>query len=62
MRHDICYRDDEEGKYVMMLQELDELQRRGFREKIDKKLVQSIIGKKRRMRWGIEWSNELSDE
>ena len=36
MRHDICYRDNEEGKHKCddeMLQELDELQPRGFREK-----------------------------
>ena len=65
MRHDICYRDNEEGKHKcddIMLQELDELQPRGFHEKIDKKLVRSIIGAKRRIGLGIEWSNELADE
>ena len=41
MLHDICYRDNttKEGKHegdALMLQELDELQPRGFREKLDK--------------------------
>ena len=65
MRHDICYRDNEEGKHQcddIMLKELDELQPCGFCEKIGKKLVRSIIGRKRRMGWGIVWSNELADE
>ena len=62
MRHDICYRDNDtiEGKHKcddIMLQELDVLQPHGFREKIERKLVRSIIG------WGIDWrSNELADE
>ena len=53
MRHDICYRDNssaKDGKLKCddeMLHELDELEPKGIREKIDKKLVQSIIGKKR---------------
>jgi len=67
MRHDICYRDNntKEGKLQCdddMLHELDVLQPKGIREKIDKTLVRSIIGKKRRLGWGIEWSNELADE
>ena len=46
-----------------MLQELDVLQPHGFREKIDRKLVRSIIGEKRKLGWGIDWwSNELADE
>ena len=45
-----------------MLQELNVLQPCGFREKIDRKLARLIIGKKRNMGWGIEWSNELADE
>ena len=68
MRHDICYRDNntKEGKHEcddVMLQELDVLQPKGFREKIDRKLVRTIIGKKRKLGWGIiEWSNTLADE
>ena len=68
MRHDICYRDNNtrEGKHQCddtMLEELDVLQPRGFREKLDKKLVRSIIGKKRKFGLGlVEWSNELADE
>ena len=51
MRHDICYRDNgdtKEGKHACddeMLKELDVLKPKGIREKIDKKLVRSIIGK-----------------
>ena len=48
MRHDICYRDSEEGKHKCDDKMLQELQPRGFREKIDKKLVPSITGKKRK--------------
>ena len=67
MHHDICYRDntDKEGKLNCddeMLKELDELEPKGIREKIDKKLARSIIGQKRKLGWGIEWSNELADE
>ena len=45
-----------------MLQELDVLQPKGIREKIDRKLARSIIGKKRKLGWGIEWSDALADE
>ena len=67
MRHDICYRDNssKEGKQNCddkMLQELDVLEPKGIREKLDKKLARSIIGGKRKLGWGIEWSNELADE
>ena len=70
MQHDICYRDNntKEGKHECddrMLRELDVLQPKGIREKIDRKLVRSIIGKKRKLGWGIdnvEWSDELGDE
>ena len=70
MRHDICYRYNniKEGKHGcddLMLQELDVLQSKGIREKIDRKLIRSIISKKRKLGSGIddfEWSNELADE
>ena len=83
MRHDICYRDNgdtKEGKHACddeMLKELDVLKPKGIREKIDKKLVRAIIGKKRKLGLGIEekrdvndddnvndieWSNELANE
>ena len=53
MHHDICYRDNStmEGKRKCdeeMLQELDTLQPSGMRERIDKKLVRSVIEKKRK--------------
>ena len=49
MRHDICYtvNETEEGKHVCddeMLQELDVLEPKGNREKVDRKLVRTIIG------------------
>ena len=74
MRHDICYRDKgetKEGKHACddeMLKELNVLNPKGVREKIDKKLVRAILGKKRKLGWGItdddgdEWTNELTDE
>ena len=50
-----------------MLKELDVLEPKGIREKIDEKLVQAIFGKKRKLGLGIgrndiEWSNGLADE
>ena len=51
-----------EGKHACgdeMLQELDVLEPKGIREKIDRKFVRTIIGTKRKLEWGIEWSNEL---
>ena len=73
----ICYRDNgdtKEGKHACdyeMRKELDMLEPKGIREKINKKLVRAIIGKKRILGLGIigindnnniEWSNELADE
>ena len=68
MQHGICYRDNEtkEGKHACddeMLKELDVLEPKGIRERIDWKHVRTIIGTKRKLGWGIiEWSNELADE
>ena len=67
MHHDICYRDNQtkEGKHHCddeMLQELDMLHPKGIREKIDRSFARSAIGAKRRLGWGIDWSNELADE
>ena len=58
MRHDICYRDNngKEGKLNCddkMLEELDELEPKGIREKINTKLARSIIGRKRKLGWGM---------
>ena len=55
MRHDICYRDHGatmEGKHGCddeMLRELDVLHPKGLREKIDRKIVRAIIGKKNQL-------------
>ena len=66
MRHDICYRDkDKTGKQKCddrMLIELDELDPKDIREKIDKTLVRKLISTKKRVGWGIKWTNELADE
>ena len=68
MRHDICYRDkgrNKDGKQKCdkeMLSELDILQPKDLREKIDKRLVRKIISTKTRLGWGIKWTNELADE
>ena len=75
MRHDICYRDHgttKQGKHDCddeMLRELDVLHPKTLRERSDKKLVQTIIGTKRKLGWGIQgddededWTNELTDE
>ena len=68
MRHDICYRDrgnSKKGKHECdddMLKELDVLEPENIREKIDRKLVRAIIGTKRKLGLGIEWSDALTDE
>ena len=69
MCHDICYRDHGDtkgGKHDCddtMLKELDVLEPKNIREKIDKRLVKSIIGAKRKLGLGvIEWSDPLTDE
>ena len=69
MRHDICYRDHGDtkgGKHDcddIMLKELDVLEPKNIREKIDKRLVKSIIGVKRKLGLGvIEWSDPLTNE
>ena len=45
-----------------MLAELNALIPEGRRGKVDRQLVRSIIGLKRRMRLGIHWSNQLANE
>ena len=46
-----------------MLIELDLLEPKSIREKIDRSLVKRAISTKKRLGWGlIEWSNELADE
>ena len=66
MRHDICYRDNTKiGKQKCddkMLVELDLLEPKNLREKIDKSLVRKLISTKKRLGWGIEWTNELANE
>ena len=45
-----------------MLLELDLIDPKNLRERIDRNLVRKIISFKKRMGWGIEWTSELSDE
>ena len=44
-----------------MLKELDVLEPKNLREKIDRKLVKAIIGTKRKLGLGIEWSDDLTE-
>ena len=65
LRHDICYRDNENGKSECdrkMLAALNALTPRGGREKMDKQLVRGIIGLKRRLGMGMHWSSQPADE
>ena len=65
MKHDICYRDHKDGKKKCddeMILDLDLLEPKDFRERIDRKLVRNIIATKRRLGLGIEWTNDLADE
>ena len=38
------------------------MQPRGFREKLDRKLTPTIIGKKRKLGWGVKRSDDLAEE
>lgn len=67
LHHDICYRDNNSkvGKQNCddeMLSDLKVLKAKDLREKIDRKLVQGVMSTKRRMGWGVEWTNDLADE
>jgi len=49
MRHDICYRDNENDKSGCdrkMLNELNEMKPKGLRERIDRRFVKTVIGAK----------------
>ena len=62
----ICYRDHPNDKHACddkMLQELTVLKPKDLRERIDRRLVKSIINAKRNTGMGIiRWSNELANE
>ena len=65
MRHDICYRDNENGKADCdrkMLAELNALTPREGHQKIDRQLVRGIIGLKHRLGMSVHWSSRLADE
>ena len=51
LHHDICYRDGHSKRHCddVMLNELDKIETKNFREKIDKKLVHTVISMKRKL-------------
>ena len=64
LSHDICFRDAEKlpkekslpAKHVcddIMLKSLKKMKPKGIRERIDRKIVQGVIGVKRKLGWGI---------
>ena len=58
LKHDICYRDSDSkrDKHVcddVMLKSLKDMKPKGFREKVDRKVVQTIIGAKRKLGLGL---------
>ena len=65
MRHDICYRDNENGKADgdrKIPAELNALTPREGREKMDSQLVRGIIGLKHILGMGVHWISQLADE
>ena len=66
-RHDICYRDNDNkaGKTKCdetMLDELDVIQPKNRREKVDKFIVKGVMKAKNKLGFGITWSDELAEE
>ena len=62
MRHDICYRDNENGKTDCDRKILAELNALTPREKMDRQLVRGIIGLKHRLGMSVQCSSQLADE
>ena len=63
IRHDICYRDNENGIADCdrkMPAELNALAPRGRGQNVDRQLVRGIIGLKHRL--GVHCSSQLADE
>ena len=55
LKHDICYRDNENNKHEcdkQMLTNLNVMKPKGFRERVDRKLVQGVIGAKYKLGLG----------
>lgn len=55
MRHDICYRDHEDDKHGcdrQMIKELNDMNPRGLRERLDRSLVRATIGTKLKLGLG----------
>ena len=70
LKHDICYRDNK-NKHLCddkMLQDLEELDPKDLRERLDRGFVKTVIATKRKMGWGIDvpetikWTSELANE
>ena len=65
MKHDICYRDNKEGKKKCdqkMLFELKYLEPKNIRERIDRSLVTKIMTAKHTLGLGVKWSDDLARE
>ena len=65
MRHDICYRDNENGEADCdrkMLTELNALTPLERREKMVRQLVRGIMGLKHRLGMGVHWSSQVAGE
>ena len=55
LKHDICYRDHEDNKHGcdrVMIEELNSMTPKNFREKIDRGLVKAVIGTKLKLGLG----------
>lgn len=55
MRHDICYRDNKDRKECdkSMLKELKTVKTKGFKEWIDKRIINNLIGAKHTLGLGV---------
>ena len=65
MRHDICYRDHPHEKKRcdnVMLEELDNIKPKNWRESIDKRAIGTIMSTKSKLGLGIKWTDSLAEE
>ena len=62
MRHDICYRDNKDKKLEcdkVMIDELNNIKPKNFRERIDRALIKGVIGTKLKLGLGNKISKNL---
>lgn len=63
LKHDICYRDNENDKAgcdKKMLDDLNVMKPNGLREAVDKKVVQGIVGVKHKLGLGKNYTRRLA--